>query len=299
MVNYGRSKRLACEVSHVAPYRIRNIRCDMNEVGTNNEWNALQMREAYLRERCAEEVELYMHLTGCEGPNLKSDYMLRIGQFEYKVFQLRMDAARWQRRFTLRQRALNRGETPDLMSIEKELDAEFADYLEKIKEHLRTVQDAGRHASMKKLSEEETNEIRVNYLKAVKRLHPDINPNLPETAIELWNKIQAAYKDRDWKELAFLTGIVDEVLHGVDTSLVCTGSMDELVKRTTRLRQRYDALLEKRRETESKEPFVWRELLHDDGEVARRRAELDRQIQSLNAAIDEYEDRWNDKRTWR
>ena len=44
-----------------------------------------------------------------------------------KVFQLRMDAARWQRRFTLRQRALNRGETPDLMSIEKELDAEFAD----------------------------------------------------------------------------------------------------------------------------------------------------------------------------
>lgn len=283
----------------MAPYRIRNIRCDMNEVGTNNEWNALQMREAYLRERCAEEVELYMHLTGCEGPNLKSNYMLRIGQFEYKVFQLRMDAARWQRRFTLRQRALNRGETPDLVSIEKELDAEFADYLEKVKEHLRTIQEAGRHASLKKLSEKETNAIRANYLTAAKRLHPDINPDLPEAAIELWNKIQTAYKDGDWKELAFLTGIVDEVLHGVDSSIACAGTMEELLRRINRLRQKYDALLEKRRETESQEPFVWRELLHANGEVARRRDELDRQIKSLSAAIEEYEDRWNDKRTWR
>ena len=75
--------------------------------------------------------------------------------------------------------------------------------------------------------------------------------------------------------------------------------MEELLRRTNRLRQKYDALLEKRRETESQEPFVWRELLHDNGEVARRRAELDRQIKTLSAAIQEYEDRWNDKRTWR
>lgn len=294
-----KKRNYACEGAQGASYGSSNNGHDMDEVGTNNEWNALQMREAYLRERCAEEVELYMHLTGCEGPNLKSDYMLRIGQFEYKVFQLRMDAARWQRRFTLRQRALNRGETPDLVSIEKELDAEFADYLEKVKEHLRTIQEAGRHASLKKLSEKETNAIRANYLTAAKRLHPDINPDLPEAAIELWNKIQAAYKDGDWKELAFLTGIVDEVLHGVDASFACAGTMQELLRRTNRLRQKYDALLEKRRETESQEPFVWRELLHDNGEVARRRAELDRQIKSLSAAIEEYEDRWNDKRTWR
>lgn len=65
------------------------------------------------------------------------------------------------------------------------------------------------------------------------------------------------------------------------------------------LQTKYDALLEKRRETESQEPFVWRELLRDNGEVARRRDELDRQIKSLSAAIEEYENRWNDKRAWR
>ena len=52
----------------------------MNELGLNEEWVKTKMREGYLREKCAEEVEEYMHLTTTVGPNLKADYMLRIGQ---------------------------------------------------------------------------------------------------------------------------------------------------------------------------------------------------------------------------
>ena len=95
-----------------------------------------------------------------------------------------------------------------------------------------------------------------------------------------------------------MTGIVDDVLRGANASFACAGTMDELVRRTDRLRRKYDALLEKRRKTESEEPFVWRELLDDTGEVARRRAGLDGQIKSLKAAIEEYETRWNDKGLW-
>ena len=101
----------------------------MNELGMNEEWTKAKMREGYLREKCAEEVEEYMHLTTCVGPNLKTQYMLCIGQLEYRVFQLKTDVARWQRRFTLRQQALNRGETPNLVQIEAQLDEEFQDYL--------------------------------------------------------------------------------------------------------------------------------------------------------------------------
>ena len=32
-----------------------------NEVGSNAEWTAAKMREQYLRGKCAEEVEEYMH----------------------------------------------------------------------------------------------------------------------------------------------------------------------------------------------------------------------------------------------
>ena len=70
-----------------------------------------------------------MHSTMCVGPNLKTEYMLRIGQLEHRIFQLKTEVARWQRRFTLRQQALNRGETPDLVGIESRLEAEFQDYL--------------------------------------------------------------------------------------------------------------------------------------------------------------------------
>ena len=136
-----------------------------NELGLSPEFEVLRLRREYLRGKCAEEVEEYMHLTTCVGPNLKADYMLRVGQLEHRVFQLKTDVARWQRRFTLRQQALNRGEVPNLVGIEATLDAEFQDYLREIKEHQAALKAAAQHAAMDNLSEEETNAIRRNYLK--------------------------------------------------------------------------------------------------------------------------------------
>ena len=100
-----------------------------NELGFSTEYEMLQVRRECLRGECAEEIEAFMHSTMCVGPNLKAEYMLRIGQLEHRIFQLKTEVARWQRRFTLRQQALNRGETPDLGGIESRLEAEFQDYL--------------------------------------------------------------------------------------------------------------------------------------------------------------------------
>jgi len=262
----------------------------MNEVGINNEWNALRLKAAYLREKCAEEVELYMHLTTCEGPNLKADYMLRLGQFEHRVFQLKTEVSRWQRRFTLKQCALNQGKKPDLVAIELELDSEFAAYIQQIKEHLRTLQEASKQAASEKLSLEETNAIRMNYLGAVKRLHPDINPDLSAEAVELWHKIQSAYTEGNWKELEFLVGIVDDVLKGKSTVPKSVGSMEELSKRIEQLKAKYEALQERRKKLEQEEPFIWRKLLQNDEDVAKRRAELE-----LEDIAAEYERLWNEK----
>ena len=62
-----------------------------NELGFSPECEALRLRREYLRGKCAEEVEEYMHLTTCVGPNLRADYMLRVGLFEHRVFQLNPD----------------------------------------------------------------------------------------------------------------------------------------------------------------------------------------------------------------
>ena len=267
----------------------------MNEIGMNEEWVKAKMREGYLREKCAEEVEEYMHLTTTVGPNLKAEYMLRIGQLEHRVFQLKTDVARWQRRFTLRQQALNRGETPDLFGIEAQLDAEFEEYLRQVKEHLEAVKAAAQHASMARLSEEETSAIRVNYLKAVKRLHPDINPDLPAAAAELWHKIQDAYASGDWKELEFLVGMIDDVVGG--TAKVPEGGdiLEALKESVARLEKRLAEMKERRQALEKQEPFIWRDFLCDDEEVALRQAALNKQIAELEEVVSEYEALWNAK----
>ena len=264
-----------------------------NEMGFNGECETLRMRREYLRGKCAEEVEEYMHLTTCVGPNLKSSYMLRVGHLEHRVFQLKTDVARWQRRFTLRQQALNRGETPNLVEIEATLDAEFQDYLKQIKEHQAALKAAAMHASMGSLSEEETNAIRMNYLKAVKKLHPDLNPDLPSAASELWHKIQAAYADGEWRELEFLVGMVDDVLKGQKTIVTGVNALEELKQTVSRLEMRFHELTTRRAELMRKEPFCWWEFLDDEDEVSARQATLRQQIVSLEEVVGEYEALWN------
>lgn len=263
-----------------------------NELGFSTEHETLRLRREYLREKCAEEVEEYMHLTTCVGPNLKVDYMLRIGQLEHQVFQLRTEVARWQRRFTLRQQALNRGETPNLVEIEATLDAEFQDYLKQIKEHQAALKAAAQHAAMDRLSDKETNAIRLNYLMAVKKLHPDLNSDLPSAANELWHRIQTVYSAGDWRELEFLVGLVDDVLKGRKTVETVVNALEELKRSIARLEARLHDLERRRGELEQKEPFCWREFLGNADEVAVRQAELRKQIEQFEGVVREYETLW-------
>ena len=104
-----------------------------NEVGFNQQYLKLKMQYEFLKEQCANQLELYTHLVEVEGPNIKARYMMLVGQYEHQVFELKAEIARWKRRFTLRQAALNRGEKPNLVAIEVELDKEFAEYIEEVK----------------------------------------------------------------------------------------------------------------------------------------------------------------------
>lgn len=266
----------------------------MNELGTNAEWGALQMRGEYLRGRCAEEVEEYMHLVTCVGPNLKSMYMVAIGQYEHRVYQLKLEISRWQRRFTLRQQALNRGEAPDPVMIEALLDDEFKEYLQEIRKHQEMLKEAARNMTLERLSDEENIAIRMNYLKAAKKLHPDINPDLPDNAKELWAQIQRAYEEKDWQELAFLTGMVDDVVAGKKSVDPASG-LEMLRKEVVRLESRLKQATAKREALMCEQPYCWKELLECEEDVVLRQDTLKAEIEKLEEAVREYEKLWNDR----
>ena len=266
-----------------------------SDIVMNPEWRVLKMRKEYLRSKCADTVEEYMHVINIIGPNLKSLYMVNIGQFESRLYQLKIEIRRWRRRFELRQQALNRGEKPDYIAIEDVLEREFEDYMRQIHERHEALKKAALNMMQDFLTDEETTAIRVEYLNAVKKLHPDINPSLPDAAKELWNKIQKAYDDKDWIELNFLSAMVDDVLEGVQ-ACTCGDSIDELRLEVSRLEDRLTEVSLRLDALWGEEPYVWKDLFENDDKVRARQNALKKLIVSTEEKISLYERRWKEER---
>lgn len=263
------------------------------EVGFNRRFAALQMRYAYLKEQCASQLELYTHAVDVEGPNIKARYMMLVGQFEHQVFELKAEIARWKRRFTLRQTALNRGERPNLMAIEAELDREFAEYVEAVRRHIDEIREASLVYHSKHLTAEESTALRYAYLTAVKRLHPDLNPGLPQAAAELWNQIQEAYAQKDWAQVRFLSGLVDDAVGGTVSFASSADGFETLEKACETLQRRCAEIADRLAKAKATVPFTYEVLLEDEDLVRARRDQLDAQIGALKDCIREYEELWN------
>jgi len=265
----------------------------MNEVGFNGRFAQLQLRHQALLEESANQIEMLAHLVNVVGPNVKSRYMMLVGQFEHRVYELKMEISRWQRRFTLRQAALNRGDKPDLVAIETQLDAEFEQYIETVRKHIREIKEASSLYHAEKVSDEESTAIRIAYLDAVKKLHPDINPDLSASAKDLWNQIQNAYAAHDWENVKFLAGLVDSVVSGARTFAAGTDGMAELEAAVAKLEAKCRELREKRAALKSEPPFAYEDFLDDADDVETRRNQLFAQIEALETNINEYQGLWN------
>lgn len=264
-----------------------------NAVGFNKQFTELQLKYAALKERCANQLEIYNHMIQVEGPNIKSTYMMLVGQLEHRVFELKTEINRWKRRFTLKQAALNAGLKPDYLAIETELDKEFAEYLTQIKQHLQEIKEASLNFHAGRMSEEESTALRVAYLDAVKRLHPDINPGLPQAAVDLWNQIQKAYEDKDWDQVKFLAGLVDGVVSGKKDFTASKDGLEELKKECEKLAAKCAELAERTEKARSTVPFTYTVLLEDEEAVAERQNQLKAQISALEECVKEYEELWN------
>lgn len=266
----------------------------MGSVGFNDVYERLKMRYAVLKEECATLIESYSHLVKVVGPNLRSRYMMVLGQFENRIYELKMEISRWQRRFTMRQMALNRGEKPDYALVESKLDEEFSIYKEKVRQHIAELQEAIWHCSAEKMTERENHELRIAYLNAVKRLHPDINPDLPEGAKTLWSEIQDAYQDGQWEKLRFFCELVDGVAQDGAEIKTPETAVEVLEDRIKGLEPRCVEMHAKIAKLKAGKPFVYERLLEDEEEVKSRQGVLFVQITELENCVKKYGELWED-----
>lgn len=264
----------------------------MEDNGFKKRFENAVLRHAVLREKCADIFERYNHLVTTEGKSLACQYMMEIGQHELREFELTVELRRWRRRVELRQMAINLGREPNLVEIESCLYAEFAEYQKQIARYVREIENARLYATAPKLTEAQTTRMRVLYLNAAKRLHPDANPNLTDVAKRLWVQIGEAYKARDWPELEYLCGIVGEVVGEEVTYAETAEGLVYLERENARLESVCSQQQEKIGELHLKVPWKYEEFLSDNDAVVARRAELLESIRSISEQIEAVRECW-------
>lgn len=165
----------------------------------------LRARYEMLKREFSELFSLKNEMISHDLPYLTSLYLELIGRKLYEVYCLSLELSILKQRMTLLQAYVNRNEVPDVKAVDKKINVQFAEYQNRIEEEAKKLA-AARDYLLKGslLSEEETKELRTIYFMIVKRLHPDVNPNLNEEDKELFIKAQAAYEMLDLDSLRLI-----------------------------------------------------------------------------------------------
>ena len=139
------------------------------------------------------------HLLYIEEPELKEEYMQKIGMYEEQVLKLELEVSLQEKKKLLIQTAINRREPIDLEAIEKQLEEERSKQLHRLSETYK----AGRHQT-ETLTEEEKEELQKLYKEIVREFHPEIRSNMTETEKYLYEKALEAYKRQNLEGLRLI-----------------------------------------------------------------------------------------------
>lgn len=225
-------------------------------------------------------------------PNVEMDYRIKIGALEYKVFEFQCKILKIKRKVELVQQALNHEKKPDLLRIESVLNQEQADYeqkLEKMKEEVLKAMD--RNQSMGTLPPEDMEKIKKIYFKVVRKLHPDLNPQIGEKERKLLLKAVNAFERGSVEDLEIIEVMIKDIEHAdpVGTHESSESAIAELAKELDRLTGIKIRLMEKIQNIENSFPCNQIKFLSNPSEVEKRKSELNAMLDAYEVTYEKYE----------
>lgn len=134
-----------------------------------------------------------------EEPDLKEEYLQKIGMYEEQVLKLELEVSLQEKKKLMIQAAINRREPVDLEAIEKQLDEERASQLNRLNETYK----AGARQN-ETLNVEEKEELQSLYKEIVREFHPQVRSDMTETEKYLYQKALDAYKRQNLEELRLI-----------------------------------------------------------------------------------------------
>ena len=255
----------------------------MDEVIKSPEYEKL---ESEVREKQQELSDiLFVHddlkYVICE--NIKTEYLSEIGGLEYEVFEKFCEFLRLRRKKELIQAKINRNEKADLAKIEQQLKKEFADYQEQMQKRLEDIYIAKITSEGPALTGKELKEFKSIYRNIIKKLHPDLNPNVDENSKDLFEKAVAAYQDGDLEMLKVLLELTK--LSETETTKIDESSIAGLRARKDHLEKLIEKVKADIENIKQTTPYIWKYFLENPVEKAKRINILETQVRSYEAAI--------------
>ncbi len=219
--------------------------------------------------------------------NLEMNYMLQVGGLEYKVYEAQCQMLRCRRKLELIQAQKNRQETIDLSHIEKLLHQEFLDYRVKLEEKMQAMTLAIERSKCECLTLSEAREFKRMYHQIVRRLHPDLNPNLSETRLRLFYQAVNAYEMGDLLTMRLIFEMVsNETIPKQEPSAISA-----LVEEKKRLITLTHQLKEELTQIKTQFPFTVENLLNHKDQLEAYKLELEKVCSQYEEATLSYRTR--------
>ena len=131
-------------------------------------------------------------------PQIESDYAVKIGCLETDLLRCQIEARRAKRRLALVQAQANRGEDITEGIIEEQLDQEFSVWQLRLQQAVDDyLAKAERRAGSRMLSPADSREMKRLHRELIKRLHPDVRPDLGGEGLRYFEIAQKAFEAGD------------------------------------------------------------------------------------------------------
>ena len=219
--------------------------------------------------------------------NIETEYMLKLGSIEYKAYEAQCAALRLKRKIELIQAKKNRQEKVIISAIEETLDSEFAEYQKQLNEQIDRMNDALKRSKAEVLSDEDNKELKKLYRKIVKALHPDINPDVSEAQVQLFDNAVSAYKSGDLETLR----IIGEMVGNNPLPEQHKDAMAQLVEERERIQGLLKSIRESIDNIKSEYPYTMKDILEDTERTKQKKQELENILEQYNELISIYKSR--------
>lgn len=216
--------------------------------------------------------------------NIETEYMLKLGSIEYKAYQAQCLSLRLKRKIELIQAKKNRQEKVIISAIEETLDTEFAEYQKQLDEQINKMNDALKRSKAEVLTNEENKELKKLYRKIVKALHPDINPDVSQAQVQLFDNAVSAYKNGDLGTLR----IIGEMVGNSPLPEQHKDALTQLNEEKERLQNLLKAIRDSIEQIKSEYPYTMKEIIEDEEQTEQKKKELENILSQYNELISIY-----------